>query len=147
MMKKQMIYKHINARNIFLLVIFLGLVIFGTTSCEKIPKFYLKKWIGSYDCEEVYSWWTMSGSEGEQIYQTKVEVTAIGDCSLKITENRKNTSFEVIVKKDGSFDGFSEQKQIDGNFNTDSLDMYLIWGRAQGFKDSSHFKGKKLNKK
>jgi hypothetical protein len=109
-MKKQKIFKHLNTRNIFLLLVFLGIVIFGTTSCEKIPKHYLHKWTGNWDFEIEKSWWGM-GMESSKIDTSYYS----GTISIGNDPNQLNINF---------MEGYSELVDVDKSGKISKANSY-----------------------
>ena len=123
-------------------------VVSGIKKKEPHSSDYRYNWVGSYDCEEVYSWWFMSGESGTEIYQTQVDVTAVGDSSLRIWESRWERTYETPVKSDGTFSyGTTRGHHIDGNFIGDSIYMYIDPnnpGGPHGISVHSNYNGKKI---
>ena len=110
---------------------------------------YRDKWQGAYLCEEGYSWWLRHGGSGEGIYQTKtiVSMTAIGDSTLKLFENRTEKSYEAKVNADGSFVKYREDHNhygLKGSFIGDSINMTITPPHGLGFGSVSYYKGKKI---
>jgi len=108
---------------------------------------YRAKWVGSYDCEEEYSWWTMPDNSGTALYQTVVDVNAVGDSTLRFLEHRGGKSYDAKVNSTGEFikgKMHSSDYGVKGNFIGDSLDMIIIPGHGLGWSASSTYKGKKL---
>jgi len=120
-----------------IILIILAAVLIGCVSCEK-TKDYRHKWVGTYECEERYG--VGSGTSGENIYQTKVKVTMVGDSSLSFLENRNGDYYEAIVNNKGEF---LKSGSIRGYLTKDSL--YLdIYRRYPGYSYSLTYKGKKI---
>jgi len=118
--------------------------------CKKDKKDYREKWVGTYECEENYSWWRLTGihtwtsTSGNEIFQTIVVVTALDDSLLNFLGNRKGSSYEAKVDKNGFFfENFGLGGGMCGNFIVDSLYMEIANG-TQGSKYVSTYKGKKI---
>ena len=120
------------------------------------PEEYRAKWVGSYDCEEIYHWWQLISNPNPPpplidtswggVYQTIVVIEAIGDSSLKITENRYNRKYETKVDRSG-FGGIPlNHGFLEITFEKDSLKMTTMYG-MMGYSTSSIYKGKKLKTK
>jgi len=143
--------------NIFIVLAIIAICYF---SCEK-PKpepepepDYRDKWVGTYECEEVYSWWRRTGiplrdTSGTEIFHTIVDVTVIGDSMLKFIESRNRKSYETEVSVDGYFFKFEmgRELRVEGNFIGDSIYMYVIPPHGIGYSMSSNYKGKKNKNK
>ncbi|MCL2290270.1 MAG: hypothetical protein FWC34_06125 [Bacteroidetes bacterium] len=144
-------HKRWNIKNKLLLTLFLGIILLGTVSCEKYPKPYIKKWVGTYECEEIYSYST--GPTGHQtsgtiVYQVNVAVTAKGNILVNFFNNRNEREYEAEVSSDGAFINYDGKGiGIEGSFIGDSLYMFQRHPYSQGSSSVSHFKGKKLKSK
>ena len=115
--------------------------------CDKIPRPYLKKWVGTYDCEEINRFWTMDGETQIYTFQTTVIVTVTGDSLLTFLENRMGYSYEAEVDKNGNFfKSFGMGRGMSGNFISDSINME-IGGGMQGYSSISTYKGIKIKNK
>jgi len=135
-----------------LILIILAIMAIGYVSCEKPKeKDYREKWVGTYECEEKYSWWLMSEESGEEIFQTTVNITAIGDSTLKILENRTEKNYETKVSNTGDFIEHYPpsfvKPLIVGNFYIDSLNMTIYHSTALGYSSTSCYICKKLKDK
>ena len=111
---------------------------------------YRDKWIGTYECEEIYSYSFGPGgdpnsSSGREIYQVKVVVKAKGNNFVDFFMNRNEKHYEANISEDGSFDKFNdtEPHSINGNFHADSLNMTIVYSYSAGHSRVSYFKGKK----
>jgi len=122
------------------------------------PSDYRSKWVGSYDCEEVYKYWQLLSEDSIatidtssiEIFQTLINIVTTGDDKLKITENRIGRSYEVRVDKDGSFnESYGHVMSIIfGNFSDNSIDLSINFsGSLIGIQQHSYYKGKKLKNK
>ena len=141
-------------KKLFMLI--LVVMAIGFISCEKPkpeePKDYREKWVGSYECEEIYSWWKLIGipgggftdTSGTTVYQTIVEVTAIGDSALNITERNYNIEVNIEGKFNKIFNG---KGHIGGCFIGDSLYMVITPNYGNAYSATSEYKGKKIKNK
>jgi len=124
-------------------------ILFFFSGCEKIPKPYLKKWTGTYECEVNGSTWYLDHDGGYTeyyTYQTEVTVTAKMDSILLICDTEKDDSYEVKANKLGNFSAPLNHGGIGGTFfEKDSIKMSIGYG-MQGFFVSKTFKGKKIKK-
>jgi len=131
---------------------FITIFVFFFLACEKIPKPYVKKWLGTYECEEVYNYWIGTGDNalhGTEVYQTNIVVTAKGDL-VDFFDNRKEKNSEARVNKDGSFYETNEtgsKLTIKGNFHADSLNLTIYHASSPGSSITSYYKGKKIKSK
>jgi hypothetical protein len=153
-MKAKIKSKKLNIKTILFLTIILGIVSMGIISCEKPPNPYLKKWMGTYECEEVYSWWRQSfeepsgGIEGKERYQTKIEISSEGDYKIKIVEKRMGKIYFTEVNKEGNilYDG-QKFRDVRGSFSGDSIYIIIFHVQAMGASSTSHYEGIKLKNK
>ena len=122
----------------------------GYISCEKTHK-----WVGTYECEEIYSWWYQTKPpdggwievSGTEVFQTMVEITTVENSILNFSENRNGGSYEAKINSDGSFRecyGSGAKPLINGNLYGDSLNMTIYHTTALGAGSSSIYKGKKI---
>jgi hypothetical protein len=130
-------------------ILITSLVLFTVMACEKPSKEskdYRDQWVGTYECEEIYSWWSVSSSSGEKIFQTKVEIAAIGDSILKVAEIRNESSYKVEVNSKGEFikqKNNAHDSYVSGNFIGESIYMTIIPSHGLGNGSNSEYKGKK----
>jgi hypothetical protein len=147
-------------QNIILTFILIGLLLTvgccKDEKCKKGKKDYREEWVGIYDCEEIYDLWRHApdsptgGIYSTEIYQTKVNVTAIDDSSLNLLESRTGRSYEMKVNINGYFlkpKTSSSDWGIYGNFISDSIYMSINPGHSLGRRMHSDYKGKKLKNK
>ncbi|MCL2290271.1 MAG: hypothetical protein FWC34_06130 [Bacteroidetes bacterium] len=145
---KEIKHKRWNIKNRWLLILFLGIILLGAISCEKYPKPYLKKWVGTYECER-----KRDDYESEKVI---VDVTAKGESTLHIEERgleviggyKVGVRQSVKVNKDGSFSNVHEsvRPMIEGAFYKDSLYIsYTDWSPNNTM--FINYKGKKQKKK
>jgi len=125
----------------------LAIMAIGYVSCEKPKeKDYRDKWVGSYECEEIYTW--CSGpidTVHTKIYKTNVIVTAKNDAWIVFCVNRNEKRYGANVNEDGSFNEINdiEPRYINGIFHADSLNMTIVHSYSPGHSNISYFKGKK----
>jgi len=120
-----------------------------TASCS-VSVDYRNKWVGSYECEEIYHWWFISGESGFEIYQTRVDVTATGGSSLKFVENRRGGSYDAKVNSTGNFVNDAKNHNdtyVRGNFIDDSIKLVITPSHGLGSSRTSTYNGKNLNNK
>ena len=130
-----------------IILIVLAIIAIGYISCKK-EKDYRDKWVGAYECEEIYEYWFGADNQGTEVYQTNVVVTVKGDSLLEFLERRSGESYEAAVNSNGNFIKYFYPKgRIKGNFIGDSLYMQIIPVHGLGYYTELNFKGKKLKNK
>ena len=154
-------------KKLFMLI--LVVMAIGFISCEKPkpeePKDYREKWVGSYECEEMYHVRylkeflldTLSGTVSRIdtsyciVYQSTINVTVVGDSSLNILENTREDSYEAKIDANGYFfkinDKVGPRLKVEGNFIGDSLYIIIRHYSENTFGATSEYKGKKLKNK
>ncbi len=149
-MKTIITLKHQKIKSPLLIAVIFDVMVIGV-SCGKPEIDYREKWVGVYDCEEKWKWWSgPAGQEtsGEEIYQIKLSVTTKGDSMLTLSEIRNEDSFEIKIECKGTFyEKIGDSRYITGNFNRDSIYVYLFHGSSPGFGSRSNYKGKKEKNK
>ena len=143
-MKTSIRFKHQKIISPLLIAVIFGII---GVSCRKPEIDYREKWVGVYECEEIYYWWRGFGSQqitGKEISQVNIAVTTKGDSVLTLLENKGGESYEIKIKSDGVFNEKGGNCEfIKGNFYGDSINIYILHGQNVGSGSSSYYKGKK----
>ena len=135
-------------------------------SCEEVrlepEPDYRNKWLGIYECEEIYHVWhlterledTVSGTVSwldtsyNIVYQTIINITLYGDSSLSISENKRGESYGAKLNTNDYFfkinNSIGPKFEVEGNFVGDSLYMRINLSRFHASSSFSTYKGKKI---
>jgi len=118
----------------------------------RVDRDYRVKWIGSYDCEKVYSWWSFGTPICSETYQVTIDIVVYGGDSLiyiserNIPQSHSGIQDRVKVFSDGSFSPYDRFFNIWGNFIKDSIYVYRI-SAMQGWGNQCEYQGKKIKNK
>ena len=139
-----------NIKPLLLFVIVFGVMAIGCISCDKPiteePEDYREKWVGSYECEEIWGYLSTEDPDTivirEQVLQVIIDVKAKGDFIFNFSQKGTDMSYDVKINTDGSFWDYSSFiPAIQGYFVDDSLFIDIIHRNTK--EGRSDYKGKK----